>query len=85
MIELKSKLRRWGNSFGVVIPQRAVMEEDLKEGDEINVFLQEEKNDISQIFGALKCKKINAQKLKDDIRKEEQKNDRLLSRHLRNG
>ena len=84
MIEIKSKLRRWGNSFGIIIPQSAIAIANVNEGDEINVFLQEEKNDISQVFGALKCKKIDTQKLKDEIRKEERKNDKLLLRHLRN-
>lgn len=84
MIEIKSKLRRWGNSLGIIIPQNAIAIANINEGDEINIFLQEEKNDISQVFGALKCKKINSQKLKNEIRREERKNDKLLFRHLRN-
>lgn len=84
MIEIKSKLRKWGNSFGIVVPQKAIEISGAKEGDEINVFLQEEKSNLMQIFGALKGKKINAQKFKDEIRKEEKIHDRILFRHLCN-
>ena len=73
MIEVKSKLRRWGNSLGIVIPQNAIEIAKVKEGDEINVFLQEEKSDLKSIFGKLRKWKIYPQKFKDEIRKEEAK------------
>jgi len=73
MIEVKSKLRRWGNSLGIVIPQNAIEIAKVKEGDEINVFLQEEKSDLKSIFGKLRKWKIDPQKFKDEIRKEEAK------------
>ena len=31
MIELKSKLRKWGNSLGVVVPQNFIETEKAKE------------------------------------------------------
>jgi len=33
----KSRLKRWGNSFGVVIPKSLVEEEGLKEGEEVEI------------------------------------------------
>ena len=44
MIELKTKLRRWGNSFGIVVPQKAVEQEKVKEGEEVVILLNKEKN-----------------------------------------
>jgi len=33
----KSKVKRWGNSLGVVLPKTLVEEEELREGEEIEV------------------------------------------------
>ncbi|MBI2044557.1 hypothetical protein HYT23_00710 [Candidatus Pacearchaeota archaeon] len=73
MIELRAKIRKWGNSFGVVVPQRAVSDIDVKEGDDIVILLKKEEKDnvLREMFGALKGWKIDAQKIKDELRKEE--------------
>lgn len=56
MIELKSKLRRWGNSFGIVIPQR-VLGDGAMENEEIIVFVERKKPDLRKLFGAHKFSK----------------------------
>lgn len=83
MIQIKTKLRKWGNSFGIVVPQKAVESEKVKEGEELTILIKR-KSDLKRAFGALKNWKIDAQLVKDNIRKEEQENDKLLFRHLRN-
>jgi len=71
MIEIKTKLRKWGNSLGIVVPQKA-LNSKFKEGDEVSVFLRKEREvDFRDIFGALKGWRIDAQKVKDELRKEE--------------
>ncbi len=71
MIEIKTKLRRWGNSFGIVVPQKAVETSRIKEGEEIVVMLKKEENIMGELFGSLKGWRINTQRIKDDLRKEE--------------
>lgn len=71
MIEIKTKLRRWGNSFGVVVPLNKINSENFGEGEVVKVFLTKEKNDLKNVFGVLKDWKIDSQKFKDKIRKEE--------------
>ena len=39
MIELKTKERRWENSFGIVVSQKAIEHEKVKEGDEVTVLI----------------------------------------------
>jgi len=34
---IKSKVKRWGNSLGLVLPKALVEEERLKEGEEVEV------------------------------------------------
>lgn len=70
MIEIKTKLRRWGNSLGIVVPLNKI-NESFKEGEEVKVLLTKEDKNLKNIFGALKGWKINSQKFKDRIREEE--------------
>ncbi len=77
MIEIKTKLRRWGNSFGIVVPQRAIESEKAREGDEVIILLKKEKDNVlKEMFGALKEWKIDAQRAKDELRKEEKEAER---------
>ena len=65
MIEVKTKLRKWGNSFGVVIPQKAVQSENVKEGDEITLLLSKNKPNLTKLFGKHTFKKPIEHVMKD--------------------
>lgn len=51
---MKTRLRKWGNSLGVVVPAGNL--DDIKEGDEITITLRKTKKDnvIEKTFGILK-------------------------------
>lgn len=70
MIEIRTKLRRWGNSFGIVVPQRAIENEDVKEGDEVKILMRKEKkrNVLKETFGTMKFKKSVEQMMKETDR-----------------
>ena len=40
----KSRIKRWGNSYGVLLPKAVVEEEGLKEGEEVEVLVRKVKN-----------------------------------------
>jgi len=67
MIELKTKLKRWGNSFGVVVPISYVEEEGAKEGDEVVILMKknEKRNILRETFGIHKFKKSTKQLMKE--------------------
>ena len=65
MIEIKTKLRRWGNSFGIVVPQKAVEQTNSKEGDEITILFKREKPNLHKLFGAHKFSKPVEQLMKE--------------------
>ena len=66
MIELKTKLRRWGNSFGIIIPQKSILNHKFKEGDEITLILNERKSNVlRETFGTLKAKKSISKFMKE--------------------
>ncbi len=57
MIEVETKLRRWGNSFGAVIPLTKIREGGLKEGEAITLTIEKEANILKKMFGKHKFKK----------------------------
>lgn len=69
MIEIKTKLRKWGNSLGIVISQGAVEREKIKLGEQVKVFLLKDENVLRETFGTWKFKK-SAQQMMDEIDKE---------------
>lgn len=62
----KSKLKRWGNSLGVVIPKELVAKEGLTEGEEVEISVRKI-SDIKALRGRFPIKDI--QRAKDEMRK----------------
>lgn len=56
MVEIETKLRRWGRSFGIIIPVEAAKEADLSENESIEVVITKKKNPFIENFGILKGK-----------------------------
>lgn len=69
MVIVKGRIREWGNSLGIVIPKEKIEEAGLVKDQEVTIDLKVE-NPIKAIFGILKDSKIDAQKAKDELRKE---------------
>ena len=60
------KLKKWGNSIGIVLPKTLVKKENLKENDNLNLDIVKEAN-LTNVFGSLK-RKISGQEFKDIVR-----------------
>ncbi len=63
MIISRAKLKRWGNSFGVLIPKEIVEKEGLREGEEVQVSVTKA-SDIKHLFGKYPFKDLQKQKEK---------------------
>ncbi len=61
------KVRKIGNSLGVIFPSELVKEKKLKENETVFVSVTK-KGDLSDFFGTLKFKE-SGQKIKDELRK----------------
>lgn len=57
MITVESKLRKWGRSFGVVIPKEMIIKENLIEGEDLHILLTKKGNPIIETFGVFKFKR----------------------------
>lgn len=67
--ETDGKLKRWGNSFGVVLPADLIKKSRMKEGQDIHIIFTKKSDVLKKTFGTLKTKK-SAQEIKDELRAE---------------
>ncbi len=57
MLEVEAKVRKWGRSFGVVIPKEKIKEEGIKENETVRLLIAKRNNVLKETFGTLKFKK----------------------------
>ena len=69
MPEMEGTLKKWGNSFGIVIPNEIVKKEHMKEGQKLNIIVLKKSDVLKKTFGTWKSGK-SAQEIKDELRKE---------------
>ncbi len=65
MIEVEARLKRWGRSFGVVIPMDKIKKEDFSENDKIRILIAKKKNPLKEHFGSFKFKRSTEEILKE--------------------
>jgi antitoxin component of MazEF toxin-antitoxin module len=60
-MQTRSKLKRWGNSYGVVVPKEIVDKEGLKEGEIVEISVRKAV-DVRHLFGKYPFKDLQSQK-----------------------
>ncbi len=70
IMAIQVRIRKWGNSFGVVIPMDILKRKNLNEGEEVIIEVKR-KESMNKIFGSLSDWKIDSQEFKNKIREEE--------------
>ncbi|MEK6892447.1 MAG: AbrB/MazE/SpoVT family DNA-binding domain-containing protein [Nanoarchaeota archaeon] len=70
MLEVEAKVRKWGRSFGVVIPKDKIIEEGIKENDTINLLIGKKSNVLRETFGTMKFKKSTQEMLDESDRED---------------
>lgn len=69
MQEVEVKVRKWGRSFGVVIPKEKINEEGIKENETIRLLIGKKRNVLKETFGTFKLKRPT-QEILDESDKE---------------
>lgn len=64
---IKTQVKKWGNSIGIVLPREFVISKNIKENDTIMIDVVKQA-DFSDVFGTLP-KKMSGQQFKDMVRK----------------
>ena len=72
MTVIETRLKKWGNSLGIIIPSETVASRKLKEDDKISVIIMNDSSKaIKESFGSLKGKLTkSSQQIKDELRKD---------------
>lgn len=58
------RVKKWGNSMGVILPKLFIEKENLQENDNILIEVVKEA-DLSDVFGMIKKRKLSGQEAKD--------------------
>lgn len=69
MAVIESKLKKWGNSFGVVIPKELLKREHIGVNDKIALVVLRNKTSRA-VFGSAKNVKLSGQDVKNLARRE---------------
>ena len=48
---IQCKIKKWGNSIGILIPKESAEELHLKEGEEVVVDIARRENPLKELFG----------------------------------
>ena len=56
-IEFEGQLKRWGRSFGIVVPMEKIKLAKLRENEKVGIKMQREINILKETFGTIKLKK----------------------------
>ena len=69
---IEGKLKRWGNSLGIIVPSETIVARKLKENGKIRfIILKDSSKVLHETFGMLKGKLTKSgQQIKDELRKE---------------
>ncbi len=67
-MRISARVRRIGNSLGIIIPKQEVVDEKIEEGDLVEVEVLR-RTSLKEMFGSVKFRKT-AQELKDETRRE---------------
>ena len=62
-MSVKTKVKCWGNSLGIVLPKALVDEEELKEGEEVEVTVRKV-SDVRSLRGKYPFKDLQLEKNK---------------------
>ena len=72
-MEVEVVARKWGNSIGFTVPKEALKKEGIKENERFFIDLHKGKQaKVKDIFGLAHGWKIVSQKVKDDLRRQDQ-------------
>jgi hypothetical protein len=72
VVAFEAKVRKWGNSMGVIIPSDVVASERLRPGDRVRLVTARDSTAVlKELWGAGKGIKISAQEFKDELRRNE--------------
>jgi len=65
MIEFKSRLKKWGRSFGIVVPMEKIKRANIDENAVIEITITKQESPLKETFGTAKFKKTTKEMLRE--------------------
>ncbi len=65
MAEVTTKILKWGNSYGIIIPHEVLRNKGMREGEEVSAILIKKGNVLRETFGTAQFKKPIKKMLKE--------------------
>lgn len=63
MVSINTKVRKWGNSFGIVLPKKIVERDNIQEGLDITITIEpSNKTDVGDLFNLSKKNNFKSKK-----------------------
>jgi antitoxin component of MazEF toxin-antitoxin module len=63
-----SVVKRWGNSYGIVLPIATVREKNISENDVVDVEIMRKVRSLPELFGTGRFLKGDAQAIKNELK-----------------
>ena len=70
MMEVEAKVRKWGRSFGIVIPKDKIKKEGIRENETVRLLIGKKTNVLRETFGTMKLKR-STQEILDESDRED--------------
>ncbi len=72
MVVIETKVKKWGNSFGIIIPSETIEMRKIKENDHVKILIMNDSREVlKKTFGLLKGKITKpTQQIKDELRRD---------------
>ncbi len=67
-IAFEGRLKKWGRSFGVIIPMEKVKQANFDEDEKIEVVVSKKGNPLKEMFGTVKFKRSTKEILDESDR-----------------
>ncbi len=67
---MTGKIRKWGNSMGLLLSKKELAKMGFKENDEITITVEKKSNPLKEMFGAIKFSKSTRELLAESRRNE---------------
>ena len=67
-IAFEARLKKWGRSFGVVVPMEQIKQANLDENEKIEVVVSKKRNPLKETFGTVKLRRSTKEILDESDR-----------------
>ncbi|MBI2444857.1 AbrB/MazE/SpoVT family DNA-binding domain-containing protein [Candidatus Micrarchaeota archaeon] len=70
MVHMQGVIKKWGNSYGILLPKNVLEKGHFKEGQKVELLINPKTNILKKTFGMFKDFPLSGQQVKDEARRD---------------